>query len=300
MKFNLEYYRSFFMTANFLSFTKAAEHLYLTQSAVSQSVKKLEAELNCQLFLRTPQGLQLTKEGHLLYIHVKKAFEELQTGEYQVMRLANFHTGELQIGATETSLRFLLAPLIEKFKTVFPDIHITFIGSTTRDTCLRLLNGDIEVAFLISPIPPEFQFELTRIYEFQDILVASRDFPMDFQKTYTLGELSEFPLISVTPDNSVRSFIDDWFLEQDTLFVPAYIVKSTGLVLPLVKNHLGIGIIPSPFAEEDIKKGSLVKIKTASAPLPRNVYLAVNPSNPVSAINREFIRFILGQTNKKC
>lgn len=293
MKFNLEYYRSFFMTANFLSFTKAAEHLFLTQSAVSQSVKKLESELNCQLFLRTSQGLQLTKEGKLLYEHVKRAFEELQTGEYLIMKLGNFNIGNLQIGATETSLRFLLAPLIQKFKDAFPDIHITFIGSTTRDTCRQLRNGDIEIAFLISPIPSEFHFELIKIYEFQDVFVASKDFPMDFDKVYTPEEISMFPLISVTPENSVRSFIDSWFMEYNVLFVPEYTVKSTGLILPLVKNHLGIGILPSPFAADGIKNGSLIPIKTTCIPQPRDTYLATNPSNPVSVISKEFIRFIL-------
>lgn len=293
MKFNLEYYRSFFMTANFLSFTKAAQHLYLTQSAVSQSVKKLETELNCMLFLRTPQGLQLTKEGKLLYNHVKRAFEELQAGEHRVMKLANFNTGELQIGATETSLRFLLAPLIQKFKKAFPNIHITFIGSTTEDTCKRLAYADIDVAVLISPVPAEFQFEMTKIYEFQDIFVASREFPMDFDKIYSLEEVSKFPLISITPDNSMRSFLDDWFMEHDILFTPEYMVKSTGLMLPLIKEHLGIGIIPAHFAAEGTKNGSLIRIITEKAPPPRAVCLATNPSHPVSAISREFISFIL-------
>lgn len=292
MKFNLEYYRAFFMTANFLSFTKAAQHLFLTQSAVSQSVKKLEAGLDCPLFLRTPQGLQLTKEGRVLYTHVKRAFEELQTGERLIMKLAELHAGELQIGATETSLRFLLAPLIQRFKDTFPAIQITFIGSTTRDTCKRLSCGDIEIALLLSPIPPEFHFELTKIYQFQDIFIASRGFPVDPHRVYPIEELADFPMVSIGQENSMRSFIDNWFLEHDILFVPEYTVNSTGLVLPLVKKNLGIGILPSHFVSEDLKEGSIFQVRTTCLPPPRDTYLAVNPSSPVSAIGQAFIRFI--------
>lgn len=297
MNFNLEYYRTFFTAANCLSFTKAAERLFLTQSAVSQSVKRLEAELNCPLFLRTSHGLKLTREGTVLYSHVKKALEELQTAEFRIAGLAKFGAGELRIGATETSLRFLLAPLISKFKEMFPDIHMTITGSTTADTCKRLSDGEIDAAFLISPIPREFQFELTRIRGVQDIFVAGREFPMDFDRVYSLRELAEFPLISVAPDNSVRATIDALFLEHDVLFAPDYTVRSTGLVLPLVQNHLGIGILPSDFAADGIADGSLVRVRTADVPAPRTLYLATNPGSPASAIGREFVRFIAESAN---
>lgn len=291
MNFNLEYYRAFFATANYLNFTKAADHLYLTQSAVSQSVKKLENELNCALFLRTPHGLKLTREGTILHAHVKKAFEELQTAEAHIARLADFQAGELRIGATETSLRFFLPPLIRQFREQFPNIHMIITGSTTADTCRKLSDGEIDAAFLISPIPPEYQFQLTKLRDIQDIFVVSREFPLDFDRVYSLRELADFPFISVASDNSVRTCIDELFLEHDVLFTPDYTVKSTGLVLPLVQNCLGIGILPYEFAAAGIKNGSLVRIKTADAPSPRSLHLAENPASPVSAIGREFIRF---------
>ena len=62
---NLEYYRTFFVTAELLSFTKAAERLCLTQPAVSHSIKKLESELGCRLFERLPGRLKLTREGEI-------------------------------------------------------------------------------------------------------------------------------------------------------------------------------------------------------------------------------------------
>ena len=72
MNFNLEYYRAFFAVANLLSFTKAAQRLCLTQPAVSHSVRKLETELGCKLFIRLPSGLKLTNEGLIYMITFEK------------------------------------------------------------------------------------------------------------------------------------------------------------------------------------------------------------------------------------
>ena len=291
MKFNLEYYRTFFITANFLNFTKAAEQLCLTQSAVSQTIKKLESELGCTLFLRRPSGLRLTEEGDILYNHVKKAFEELQTGEYQILKLGDFKTGSLRVGATETTIRFFLAPLIHKFKKEFPNIHISFIGSTTQDTCKKLSNGDIEFAFLISPIPAEYHFELIKIRTLQDVFCAGKDFNIDFSKEYTPSEIIEYPLVSISSDNSVRGYIDKWFMKYNIIFTPEYTVKSTGLVLPLIQNNLGIGILPFDYISEDIRQGKMIQIKMTDLPPSRDIYIATNPLTAPSAIGQEFYKF---------
>lgn len=293
MKCNLEYYRTFFMTANLLNFTKAAEQLYVTQSAVSQTIKKLEAELGCSLFLRSSSGLKLTKEGEILCAHVKKAFEELQKGEYELMKAGSFQAGELRIGATETALRFFLAPFIHKFREAFPDIHITFAGSTTRDTCERLAGGSIELAFLISPVPREYRFELTEIHTLQDIFFANNAFPVDVSREYTPREIAKYPLVSISPENSVRGYLDQWFLKHGIIFAPEYTVRSTGLVLPLVQNNLGIGILPEEYVSGELRRGSLMKIRMTDLPPARQVYIGTNPHAPVSAIGGMFYHFVL-------
>lgn len=297
MNFNLEYYRAFFAVANLLSFTKAAQQLCLTQPAVSHSVRKLETELGCKLFIRLPSGLKLTNEGLILYDHVRKAFAELHTGENTVLKLAEFKTGELQIGATETALRFFLAPLIKDFQKSFPNIHISFIGSTTTETCRKLQDHEIEVAFLMEPVPKHFHFQMTEIQKVQDIFVADSRFPIDQKKCFSLSELCKYPLIYVDQQNDVRSYIDNWFLQYHLLFTPEFTVKSTGLIVPLVENQLGIGIIPKNFVQPYLQSGQFLQIHTRELPPPRKMYLAVNPDIPISAISEQFIQFM--DTNKK-
>ena len=144
---NLEYYRVFFAVASFRHFTRAAEYLCVSQSAVSQSIRKLETELGCRLFERSGKGLVLTAEGEELFTHIKKAMQEIHTGENSISKLAAMKTGELQIGATETSLRFYILEQIRAFKEEHPQIRITFHGTTMQDLCHQLQNEEIEVGF---------------------------------------------------------------------------------------------------------------------------------------------------------
>ena len=113
---NLEYYRNFYWVANLHNFTKASEKLCVSQSAVSQSIKKLEAEIGCTLFDRSGKDLKLTDEGERLFLHVRRAIEEFEVGENQVSQLSTLRTGELQIGATETTIRYFLGPWLKSFK----------------------------------------------------------------------------------------------------------------------------------------------------------------------------------------
>lgn len=107
MDFNLEYYRAFYYAAKFGSYSKAAEHLYLTQPAVSQSIHRLENSLGgCKLFIRNSHGMDLTPEGKLLFTHVDKAFELLTAGEVKLSRFNSLENSDLYIGATETALDF--------------------------------------------------------------------------------------------------------------------------------------------------------------------------------------------------
>ncbi|MBR0085440.1 MAG: LysR family transcriptional regulator [Lachnospiraceae bacterium] len=273
MDFNLEYYRTFLMTANLLSFTKAANALYLTQSAVSQTIKKLENELGCVLFDRTPHGLKLTKEGELLYGHVKKAFEELKAGENRIIEGKGAR--ELKIGATETSLRYILPPVIKKYKEIEQETFITFAGSTTVKTCEYLQTGEIELAVLIDPLPEGYSFLLEEIGRMQDVCAAARDYEIRTEEPLTMSELSDYPLITVSPENNVRRFYDNLFAEKGAIPAPSYVVRSTGLILPLVQSGLGIGIIPEPYVREGIEKGELKQIMTKETFPERKIYAAV-------------------------
>ncbi|MBE5890464.1 MAG: LysR family transcriptional regulator [Lachnospiraceae bacterium] len=277
---NLEYYRAFYYVASLESFSAAAEQLHLTQSAISQSVKKLEDALSCKLFVRNAKKTLLTGEGKQLYQHVKNAFSEFQSGENAVSDMMLHRRKEIKIGATETTIRFFLPEYLHNWEAEHPDSRLTLVGSTTSDLCEMLKSHAIEQAFLISPLPEEFRdaFQLKKIGELSDVPVVSKAFfkTMGYGKShrFTIQELQQFPLIFVSEENSVRKLFDQWFLTEHCIFHPQYTVPHMGLVHSLIHQGLGIGFLPLPYAEEAIKNEGMIQLKTTTRPETRTVYLA--------------------------
>ena len=124
MDINYELYKVFYYVATSLSFSEASKQLYISQSAVSQSIKTLEKRLNQNLFIRSTKKVRLTPEGEILLRHVEPAINLIQRGENQIMESNTLGGGQLRIGASDTICRYFLVPFLNKFHKEYPDVHI--------------------------------------------------------------------------------------------------------------------------------------------------------------------------------
>ena len=124
MDINLELYKVFYYVSTTLSFSEASRQLFISQSAVSQSVKTLEKKLNQTLFIRSTKKVVLTPEGELLLQHVKPALQLLDEGE-SLLSGDNLIKGQLRIAASDTICRYFLIDYLQKFHQMYPDVRIT-------------------------------------------------------------------------------------------------------------------------------------------------------------------------------
>ena len=106
MDINYELYKVFYHVAVTLSFSDASRQLYISQSAVSQSIKVLEKKLNQQLFIRSTKRVQLTPEGEILFKHIEPAMNLIRQGENQLLEDRSLGGGELRVGASDTICRY--------------------------------------------------------------------------------------------------------------------------------------------------------------------------------------------------
>ena len=113
MDINYELYKVFYHVATTLSFSEASRQLYISQSAVSQSVKTLEKKLGTPLFVRSTKNVQLTPEGETLLRHIEPAIQLIRQGENNILEAGSLGGGQLRIGATDTICRHLLIPYLE-------------------------------------------------------------------------------------------------------------------------------------------------------------------------------------------
>ena len=134
MDINLELYKVFYYVATSLSFSEASRQLFISQSAVSQSIKTLEKKLNHTLFIRSTKKVLLTPEGELLLQHVKPALQMLVEGE-SLLSGDNMLKGQLRIGASDTICRYYLISYLQHFHQAFPDVRIKVTNSTSDRLC---------------------------------------------------------------------------------------------------------------------------------------------------------------------
>ena len=137
MDINYELYKVFYYVATTLSFSEASKLLFISQSAVSQSIKVLEKKLGITLFIRSTKRVQLTPEGETLLRHVEPAINLIARGEAQIMEAGTLGGGQLRIGASDTICRYFLVPYLNRFHRSFPNVHIKVTNQTSTQ-CVDL------------------------------------------------------------------------------------------------------------------------------------------------------------------
>ena len=138
MDINYELYKVFYYVATSLSFSEASKQLYISQSAVSQSIKTLEKKLEQPLFIRSTKKVQLTPAGKVLLKHIEPAMNLIQRGESQLLDSGSLGLGQLHIGASDTICRYFLVPYLKQFHKKFPNVPIK-VTNATSVSCVDLL-----------------------------------------------------------------------------------------------------------------------------------------------------------------
>lgn len=144
MAVKLELYRIFRTVAEEESISAAAKTLFISQSAVSQSIHQLEEQLQVRLFSRQPRGVTLTGEGRVLYDYVRSAISLIETGEEKVQQTRELMMGELVIGASDTVTRSLLLPYLQRFHERYPAIRLKVLNGTSYEALQMLRAGQVD------------------------------------------------------------------------------------------------------------------------------------------------------------
>ena len=151
MAVKLELYRVFKEVAEAGNITAAAQNLFISQSAVSQSIKQLESDLQSRLFARNSRGVSLTPDGKMLYEYVRSAMGLLETGEEKLSQSRQLQVGHLTIGASDTVTSQFLLPYLDRFHRQYPGVHIQIISGRSHKVLGLLQSGKVDIAFASTP-----------------------------------------------------------------------------------------------------------------------------------------------------
>ena len=288
MAVKLELYKVFKEVAEAGNITAAA--LYISQSAVSQSIKQLEGDLQTRLFARNSRGVTLTADGKLLYEYVRSAIGLLETGEAKLSQTRELQMGHLTIGASDTVTSQFLLPYLDSFHKQYPAIHIQIVSGRSHKVLGLLQSGKVDIAF--ASTPNEGSFETIPCFATHSIFVASPDYPCDFNHIYTLAEIADFPLILLERKASSRLYLEKYFLQNGLRLNPEIELGARSLLVDLAAIGFGVAGVTEEFVRRDMENGRLRKLETTFDIPPRSVDMCILRGVPQTAAAQRFADFI--------
>ncbi len=288
MDINFELYKVFYYTASTLSFSEASKKLYISQSAVSQSVKTLEKKLGQTLFIRSTKRVQLTPAGNVLFQHIEPAMNLIFRGESQLLDHSPLGLEQLHIGASDTICRYFLVPYVKEFHEKYPHVPIKVTNATSIQ-CVDLLNQR-KADLIVTNFPNSY---LNRTYiqktvlDFKDVFIANpKAFPIKDQEL-SFEELQNYPLMTLDRNSTTSEFLHQLFLRHRLDLVPEIKLSSNDLLIDLAKIGLGIAFIPDYCLTGETDDLFIVKLREK---LPsRQITISANTAFPLSAAAEQFL-----------
>lgn len=291
MNISYDWYKVFNCVADCGSITLAAERLFISQPAVSQSIRQLEEAIGCSLFLRTPKGVRLTAEGNLLYRYTTAGVNAFAEGERRLLSLLRLDAGEIKIGASDMTLEYCLLPYLERFHAQYPNVKIAITNNPTPQTLELLKQGKIDFAAVSEPISCT-GYEWFPVRSIQDIFICGNKTELsDPVDIFTLKS----QLILLEGNTSTRTFLDSEFHKRGFLAFPKFELATSPQIVSFAARNMGIGCVVSDFARDALAEGSVREI-SVSDPLPQRRIGIVKNAEQQSKAADAFLHMILDKT----
>jgi DNA-binding transcriptional LysR family regulator len=292
MDINFELYKIFYYCAQNKSFSTAAKKLFISQSAVSQSIKGLEKQLGVTLFYRKSRSIQLTSEGELLFSYTAQAFNYLKAAETKLAEIEGLKAGEIRIGVSDSICKYFVMPYIKKFSQLYPNVAVKVINRTTPQLLEVLKSGLVDIAISTLPVNPDV-FSSFPFIKVEDIFVASKKFDELKEKEISLKELTEYPLVMLQADSSTRKSIDAFFNIHGLTCSPEIELESLELLVEFAKIGTGIAYVLKESALDQIAAGALFEIHLKETLPGRDVGIVKMRNVVLSKASNTFIDILL-------
>jgi LysR family transcriptional regulator, low CO2-responsive transcriptional regulator len=251
--------RAFVSLARTGSFTQTAKELHLSQSAISHSMRTLEAEVGCRLLDRLGKRAVLTQAGEQLLVRAERILEEMTQARDELSRLGRWGQSRLRIGASTTACQHVLPTVLREFKESFPQCAISIEPGDTPEAIEALRAHRIDLAVNLEPRgnePLEFRPLFTDELEF----VVSPLHPWAKAGKVNREEIARQHYILYGKRSYTFAMIESYFREDEIALQSMIELGNMEAIKELVKLGLGVSILAPWTLREELKRGSLVTL----------------------------------------
>lgn len=257
---NTDQLHMFLTVAREGNFSRAAEKLFLTQPAVSQSIKLLEQELGEKLFLRLGRKTALTKAGQIVQEHALKVFEAMDQARNRIDALKKLKYGELTVSASDTTACYILPDVLRSFNQTYPGVEIRIYNRPSPEASRQVAERESDIGIVTLPVDhPELASQALVVRE--DVVICAPGHRLASRKRATLEELTPYPLILLDRGSNTRHYIDERLEGLDVRPNIAMELGSIEVIKKMVQMDFGISFVPAVSIIDEIERGELSKLR---------------------------------------
>ena len=294
MNLNFELYRTFCKVVECKNITKAADELCVSQSAVTQSMQKLESILGEKLFFRNKGGIELTDLGANLYEHINSSIKALENAEEIFANYSSLNKGVLRVGGGNTLITSLLLNPICQFTQKYPNIKISIYNGFTDTLVEKVSNGEIDIVTVNLPYMGKTfsNIEIIPLKSSSYSLFASKKY-FDEHGLKDIKEITNCKLILPNKASSRYKIFEEALKDKNIQFEASYEAASSLIMKKLVLNHLGIGFCETE-SLKDIKEDIVILEEFKFEEQSQGI--VVSKKNSQSKSTKEFLKLLKEDT----
>ena len=272
--------------------TAAAEELFMTQPAVSQTIRELEEHYGTKLFDRFPRRLEITESGKTLRRSAERVLDSLEDMEIKVRE--SDQDGPVRIGVNLSVGNALLTGYLEEFRKDHPSSDIKVC--CTRGSVLERMLCEHQLDFLLMEEPMhDNDYLMKPFYNDRIVIITRPDDPLQKKEKLVLEDLLKERFLLREKGAGVREQFNQICLSQGIKIVPAWESSSTTVLVNAVISGEGIAVVPFLMVRDKLDDGVIKELKVADVKLSRTLYLIRHPNKYMSQASRDLAEIILGE-----
>lgn len=282
---NLTKYKIFLSVAENQSISKAAAQLYISQPAVSITIRKLEESLNTTLFIRKSKGVVLTEKGRLLYENARKALHMLSDTEKSLRFPLN--AGHLRIASSNVLCKHFLMPYLKEFTNLYPNTDLAITCTSSIEACSMIEECSIDLALVVKPENLGISiYHSLGVIEYIFVCAPAYKEKLNCKN----DEIFEYAnIMLLDKDNVSRKHINSYYAKNNIIPLHILEVNEMDLLIEFAKMSIGVSCVVKQFVERELETGTLIEINLSN-PIPqREIGFLYNDIQP---FNENIIKFI--------
>ena len=260
--------RAFTVLARTGSFTRTAQELHLSQSAISHAMKALEGEIGCRLLDRVGKTAVLTQAGEQLLARAEKILDEMTAARLELSHLGKWGSSRLRIGASTTACQYVLPAVLREFKESFPRCAISIEPGDTPEAIESLRAHRIDLAVNLEPRRDD-SLEFRPLFTDELLFVLSPIHPWARTGRVPRDDIARQHYILYGKASYTFQMIAEYFREEKIVLHSLLDLGNMEAIKELVKLGLGISIIAPWTAKKELEAGSLVTLPLGRRKLKR-------------------------------